>query len=380
MVKDKQPTHIFICAGEASGDHLGADLAKNLLQDYPHAHITGMGGEQMQAAGVELITHMSQISIMGILEVFTHLKKILRIKKQIKKHIQKNKPQLVVLIDFSGFNLRLTKTAKKSGARILYYVSPTVWAWRTGRIKTIKKYVDHMAVFYPFEKALYQKNDIPVTQVKHPIINKAIPTLSKQAVYQQFNLDPSKPIIGIFAGSRLQEIKMMLTTLDQSCQKIRGHLPDAQFVLALANNLNADEIKRLLKNDIKIISNHNYDLLQVMDAAIAVSGTITLEIALFAVPMVIIYKTTWINYWIVKTLVSITHIGLCNIIAEKTIAKELIQSNVTPNNITNEMIKLLNDTHYRNNMSEQCQLLRNNLNPSQETNNVTQIANQLLVK
>ncbi|MCH9643340.1 MAG: lipid-A-disaccharide synthase [Gammaproteobacteria bacterium] len=369
---------VFICAGEVSGDILGANLAKTLLQTNSHITISGMGGQHMQSAGVKLIADADEVSVVGIVEIFKQLSNILKIKKRITQFLQQEKPQLLILIDFSGFNLRLAKQAKKLGIRIMYYVSPQVWAWRAGRIKTIKKYVDHMAVLYAFEEKLYQKHNIPVTFVGHPIVAAAKPTLSKQEVYQKFNLDPNKPIIGLFAGSRRQEIQRMLPTIQQSSELIKKQIPNAQFVLPLATNLSATEIAPQISADIQIIKNHNYDLLQVMDAAVAVSGTITLEIALFKVPLVIFYKGARLSYWIVKALAKVTQIGLCNIIAEKSIAKEFIQSQATPENIANEAIRLLQDKTYRQHKIEQLNLMKQNFITGETKTQVASIAIQLL--
>lgn len=340
------PPHIYISAGEASGDSLGAELAKVLLDRNPLIKLSGMGSTRMAHAGVSLAFDANQLSIVGIAEVFLQLPKILSIFRKIKNYLRQNKPDLVILIDLPDTHLRIAKKAKKLGIPVLYYVSPQIWAWRASRIKQIKKNVDHMAVLFPFEERLYQQANIPVTFVGHHLKNTAKPSMAKEIAYQYFQLNPQKKIVCLLPGSRHGEIKKHLSLLIETAKEIGRSHPDAQFVIPLAPHLNEISIKEQLPGNIKTVKHHLYDLLQLCDAAVAVSGTVTLEVALMHVPLCIIYRLNAFNYWMIKKLATTSQAGLCNIVAEEPIAKEFIQDEATAKNIAKEVDNLLTNSTY----------------------------------
>jgi lipid-A-disaccharide synthase len=340
------PNTIFMSAGESSGDLLGADLARALHQENPAYQLIGMGGSRMQAAGVDIVFDSKQLSVVGALEVIRHLPQILSTLHRIKKYLRETKPSLVILIDFPDTHFRIMKYAKKLGIPVLYYVSPQIWAWRSGRIKQIKKYVDHMAVLFSFEEKIYRDANVPVTFVGHPLAQIVKPSLSKQEAYAFFNLDSQHPIVALFPGSRRSEMENHLSIIIESTKEITQKIPNTQFVLVLADHFNETEISEKLPHAIKIVRHQLYDLLQITDAAIAVSGTVTLEIALMQVPLCIIYKMSPFSFWIAKKLIHLAQIGLCNIVLEKMVAKEFIQDDANAQLISAEIIKLITDQAY----------------------------------
>ncbi len=371
---------IFISAGESSGDLLGADLARALYHTNPSLTLIGMGGSRMQEAGVDVIFDSKQLSVVGALEVIRHLPRILSTLHRIKKYLREIKPNLIILIDFPDTHFRIMKYAKKLGIPVLYYVSPQIWAWRSGRIKQIKQYVDYMAVLFSFEEKIYRAANIPVTFVGHPLTQIAKPSLSKEASYAFFNLDARRPIIALFPGSRHSEMQNHLTVIIESAQEVAKRIPDAQFVLVLADRFDEKDMREKIPHSIKIIRQHLYDLLQITDAAIAVSGTVTLEIALMRVPLCIIYKMSPLSFWIAKKLITLKQIGLCNIVLEKMVAKEFIQDNANAQLISAEIVKLITDQPYRHQIQTDLSEIKNKISiePEKSSEKVARIVRELL--
>ncbi len=369
---------ILIIAGEASGDLLGATLAKELLNLHPNLQLLGMGGEKMRQAGVNIVIDNRSMDIMGWWEVLKKFSTIRSAMQAVKNIFKKNPPDLLILIDYPGFNLRIAKIAKQSSIKVLYYVSPQIWAWRYRRIHTIRKNVDHMAVLFAFEAKIYQKENVPVTFVGHPLTALIQVEQNKNLVYQQYQLDPKHPIIAIFPGSRMQEIHRLLPLMISTIQLIREKIPQAQFVLPLASTLNLSDLPADLIVGITIVKNNTYQLLSVCDAAIVKSGTGTLEVALAQVPLVVVYKTHFLNYWIARSVIQMTQIGLCNIVAQKQIAKEFIQGDACPSRIAEEIIRLITDLEYRQQALDNLSILRNVMTENNNSQKVAKIAMDLL--
>ena len=363
---------IFISAGEASGDLLGADLARALLRDNPQVKLTGMGGERMRRAGVTIIVDSKKLSVVGLFEVVTHLPSILFTWYKIKKYLARTKPQLVILIDFPDTHFRIMKYAKKYGIPVLYYVSPQIWAWRASRIHTLKKYIDHMAVLFAFEEKIYKEAGIPVTFVGHPLAHIVKPSMPKRDAYAFFNIDADRKIIALFPGSRNSELKNHLQLMMDTVKIISEKKPNTQFVLVLANHFDSNKIA--LPAEIKIIQNNLYDLLQITDAAISVSGTVTLEIALMNVPLCVIYRLHWLTHWIADKLIRTKYIGLCNIVAEQLVAREFLQDKATPEAIGNEIIRLLSDENARQPLA----LVKKNLDNGDASQKLMDVVKKLL--
>lgn len=371
---------IFLSVGDPSADLYAANLVNDIHKIAPETKFYGMGQKLMQDAGVELIVNSSDFALIGITEIFSKVKKFLHAFNIIENFFKTNKPDLLILIDFSGFNLRLAKIAKKYNIKVLYYICPQIWASRFQRIKKIKKYVDQVAVIFPFEVPIYEKARIPVAFVSHPLLNIVKPTMEKNIAKQYFQITKScrgaaccarNITIGLFPGSRQGEIKKLMPIIIESAKRIQQKFPDVEFILPLATSITENDLLPYLQNsDLKIklysctgiLNTPNvYDIINICDAIIAKSGTTVLEIALLQIPMVIIYKTSWLNYFLAKQFIKIPFIGLCNIILGKEIVRELLQTNATAAKISNEIIKILSDDNYRNLMIEQLAKVREKL-------------------
>ena len=369
---------ILIVAGEASGDLLGAHLAKVIKKNNPHITLLGMGGNQMKSAGVDLIINADKLAVVGLFEVVKHLGDIRSAMRVLKNLFKQRPPDLVIFIDYPGFNLHMAKHAKRAGIKVLYYVSPQIWAWRYGRIKKIKKYIDKMAVLFSFEEKLYQKENMPVSFVGHPIVDIAKPTLNRDAVYQGYQLDPEKPIVALFPGSRHNEITRLMPTIMDSVRLIQQRFPETQFILPLAPSLSIDDIRGYLTPEIKVIENNTYNILQVCRAAIVASGTATLEIALSKVPMVIIYKVSPLSYWLGTRLVTVPFVGLCNLVAEERVAIELIQDDMTNTTIAHEIIQLIENPDHHQSVVNRLNQVNLKLGGGGGSERVAQVALEML--
>lgn len=335
----------YIIAGEASGDLHGSNLMKALLKQDSNAEIRFWGGDLMQAAGGTLVKHYRDLAFMGFVEVLFNLKTILNNIKFCKDDIIQFQPDVIIFIDYPGFNMRIAQWAKENRIKTHYYISPQIWAWKENRIKAIKRDIDKMYVILPFEKNFYEdKHHFPVEFVGHPLIDaiqnqKPIDT---SAFKKENNLN-EKPIIALLPGSRKQEITKMLSMM----LSVVDDFPDYQFVIAGAPSQEYDFYKTFItKNNIKFISNKTYDLLKMAHAALVTSGTATLETALFKVPEVVCYKGSWISYQIAKRIITLKYISLVNLIMDKEVVTELIQDACNTKNIKKELTKIL-DPEYR---------------------------------
>lgn len=334
----------YIIAGEASGDLHGSNLMKSLYNEDHNAEIRFWGGDLMKSVGGTLVKHYRDLSFMGFLEVALNLKTILNNIKICKKDILEFQPDVLVFIDYPGFNMRIAKWAKKLGFKTHYYISPQIWAWKENRIKDIKRDIDKMYVILPFEKDFYEnKHDYQVEFVGHPLID-AIQnrTPTNDIEFRKENNLSDKPIIAILPGSRKQEITKMLSVM----LSIVADFPDYQFVIAGAPSQEYSFYSNfLISNNCHFISNKTYDLLSISYAALVTSGTATLETALFKVPEVVCYKGSWLSYQIAKRIVTLKYISLVNLIMDKEVVTELIQENFNSNTLKIELQKLLNSNH-----------------------------------
>ncbi|MFV7235464.1 lipid-A-disaccharide synthase [Flavobacterium sp. ZB4R12] len=334
----------YIIAGEASGDLHGSNLMKALYKEDPNADIRFWGGDLMQNAGGTLVKHYRELAFMGFIEVIFNLKTILNNIKICKKDIIKFRPDVLIFIDYPGFNLRIAKWAKELGFKTHYYISPQIWAWKESRITEIKRDIDKMYVILPFEKKFYEdKHHFPVEFVGHPLID---------AIQNQTPIDPSvfkkenkldeKPIIAVLPGSRKQEITKMLSVM----LSVVDDFPEYQFVIAGAPSQEYSFYENFISNEnIKFISNKTYDLLRNATAALVTSGTATLETALFKVPEVVCYKGSWASYQIAKRIITLKYISLVNLIMDEEVVTELIQEDCTTKRIREELKKILESNH-----------------------------------
>ncbi|MDL2280587.1 lipid-A-disaccharide synthase [Selenomonadales bacterium OttesenSCG-928-I06] len=339
---------IMFSVGEASGDLHGANVAKAIKKVCPEAKLFGMGGQMMREAGVEIVYDIAGLGVIGLVEVIKNLPKFFKLRSFLADIMDKEKPDVLVIIDYPGFNMKLAKVAKNKNIPIVSYISPSAWAWGKGRAKEMAGLVNMVAAIFPFEAKVYEEAGANVTFVGHPLLDVVKPSMTKEESYEYFEASPDNPILMLMPGSREQEIENLLTPMVKSCENIAKVLPNCQFYLPVASTISLEMIEskisassakiRLTKADDK-----NYDLMNIADVAIASSGTATLELALLQVPSVIIYRVVPLTYYLGKILVKIPNIGLPNIIAGRKIMPELLQNQITVENITQEALKLLNN-------------------------------------
>jgi lipid-A-disaccharide synthase len=338
---------IMIMAGEASGDLHGANLAREIGKLDPTAAIYGVGSKQMRDAGVRMLSDASTISVVGITEVLTHIRAIYGVYAMLKHFLRDERPDVLVLIDFPDFNIMLGKAAKKLGIPVVYYISPQVWVWRKGRIKTIAGLVKAMIVVFPFEVPLYEKAGVDVRFVGHPLTDVVKSAYSRDQARQSLGLAVDKRTIVLMPGSRRSELAHLLPDMLRAAQLLRSRYDDLQFVLPLAHTLDPALVHSYLEQNgvpVHVVAGRVYDVLQASDAAIVASGTATLETGLMAVPMVIVYRISALTYYILTKLVKgLAHVGLVNIVAGQRIVPELIQHDVTPRTIADAISDMLDD-------------------------------------
>jgi lipid-A-disaccharide synthase len=332
----------FIIAGERSGDLHASNLIKSLKKEDSNADILCWGGDYMKQAGGTLAKHYSDISFMGFAEVLTNAGKIFKALKDCKADILNFRPDVIILVDFAGFNLRVAKFAKESGLKVFYYISPKVWAWNQSRAYKIKALVDRMFVIMPFEKDFYKKFDYDVDYVGNPL-NDAIAAYIPNPEFKKQNNFNAMPVIAILPGSRKQEVETMLRFM----VSIMDSFPEHRFVVAAVSNLPKAYYENFRKERVDIVYDQTYDVLSNAEGALVTSGTATLETALFEVPQVVCYKANSLTYLIAKSLIKVKYISLVNLIADKAVVKELIQNDLTSENIGKELGKLLFNKEYR---------------------------------
>lgn len=324
----------YIIAGERSGDLHGGNLVKAISKRDTQATFRGFGGEYMQKAGVDLAVHYGDMAFMGLVELLFNINKIAQYIKKCKRDIDTFKPDVIILIDYGGFNRRIAKYGKRNGIKVFYYIPPKVWAWYQSRAKELKQNVDQLFVILPFEKAFYKKFDWEVDYVGNPVLD-AIKTYESNSLFMaQQQLDAAQPLIALLPGSRTQELKGVVPAMTEAARRF----PEWQFVVATVDNLDPQLYGDLpsLPN-VKMVTDATYDLLANATAAIVTSGTATLETALFKVPQMVVYKASSVSYFLVKMLVKVPFISLVNLIADREVVKELIQSDCNANAIAAEL-------------------------------------------
>lgn len=335
----------MIVAGEASGDLHGANLARELVVLDRNLQLSGIGGAEMAGAGVKLFYDISNLAVMGIIEVLSRLKDIRSAMNILEGQFRIDRPDLLILIDYPGFNLELARRAKKYNIPVLYYISPKIWAWREGRIKRIKKYVDRMAVILPFEKKYFQGHGVAVDFVGNPLLDQVHATMEPAEFRERNNIKSNATVIGIMPGSRRQEIAKLLPLFIQAAVRLNSAIDECVFLLPLASTLTEDEINEHAawqdSLDIRIIRNERYEAMAACDAAMAASGTLTMELALLNVPMVVCYRIAMISSLFAKLLIKVKYASLVNLVAGKEVVPELLQLKATPGNIYKEMLPLL---------------------------------------
>ncbi len=367
--------HIFIVAGEASGDAHAGRMIAELKTINPSIKVTGVGGDTLRKAGAEIIIDFSELAVMGLVEVlkrYCHIKKIFN---QVVKYLKNTPPDLLILVDYPGFNLKLAKVAKSLGIPVMYYISPKVWAWRSGRIKTIQRVVDHMAVLFPFEQEMYGQAGVESTCVGHPLVDAVKTDYSCEQAKQQLGLNQNHKVVGLFPGSRRSEVAMLLPIMLDAAKHLSVQDRDLQIVLPLAPGLERSYLNQFLTDsdlDVTIMDKDFYDLTKACDAVVAASGTVTLEVALLGVPHFIVYRVAPLTYRILKRLVKIPYVGLCNIVTAKPVILELLQDEVTVERVSQELHQRLYESDSKHLADQVRQQVLSALGPSGGARNAAQ--------
>lgn len=337
----------FLIAGERSGDLHGGNLIKALRSRNMEAKFRGFGGDDMQEAGMEVVVHYRELAFMGFAEVLANLRTISKKIDQCKADILSYKPDVIILIDYAGFNMRIAKFAKQQGIKVFWYISPKVWAWNQKRALKLKANVDRMFVILPFEKQFFKKFDWEVEYVGNPVLDAIKAHRTDTDFRKQHNLTENKPLIALLPGSRQQELKKIIPLMSEVAAK----LPDVQFVVAAVSNLKQELYGDLRKfKNVTFVNDASYDLLTIAEAAIVTSGTATLETALFRVPQIVVYKTSGLTYRIAKLLIKVKFISLVNLIADREVVKEMIQDDASVEKVSVELNRILKDESYRSKM------------------------------
>ncbi len=375
----------MIVAGEASGDLHGAKLVQAIQALEPGLRFCGVGGRELSEAGVEILYPASRIAVVGIVEVFSHLGDILAARRSLIRQMEQSKPSLLILIDFPDFNLLLAAKAKKLGIPVFYYVSPQVWAWRSGRVKKIGHLTDRIGVILPFEQSFYRQRGVAVDFVGHPLMDSVKTTMSPKSFLAMHNLAGDALKVGLLPGSRIKEISSLLPVFlkaalllqQQSRKKIVFLVPRASTISQdLLDQNGLDDYKTVL--DIKVISQNRYDLMAACDVVVTASGTVTLELAILGVPLVTTYSVSPLTYLLGRLLVKLDFFSLVNLIAAKKVIPELLQHQVTPANIAAELQGILSDSGQRAKMIEELGEVTQKLGPSGASRRAAELVVEML--
>ena len=350
----------YIIAGEASGDLHASNLVAEIKKKDKKAEFRGCGGDKMKAQGVDLLKHYRTMAYMGFVEVAVNLRKVLGNISQCKKDILDYQPDVVVLVDYPGFNFRIADFAHKKGFKVIYYISPQLWAWKRRRVKKVKRSVDKMLVILPFEEEFYRRYGVDVTYVGNPLLDEMAKygTANRSIFLRRNSLGEKREIIALLPGSRKQEVKRMLPVM----LKMVPRFPDYQFVVAGVSSLDRELYKGIMgTTDAFFVENQTYELLQNSSAALVTSGTATLETALLTVPEVVCYKATSFSYRLAKAMIKVKYISLVNLVMDKAVVKELIQGDLTEDNLAAELELLLHNGKRQRRLLEDYDELRDRL-------------------
>ncbi len=353
---------IMIIAGEASGDLHGSGVVRELKRRDPNCVIFGIGGDKMKAEGMELIYHIREISVMGFWEVLQHIALLKSVEHTMNVLLKVKKPDVLLLIDYPGFNLRFAKTAHQHGIKIVYYISPQIWAWNPGRARKMKGVIDKMMIVFPFEEEIYRRQGIDVQFVGHPLLEVFTEPLGRKEFSKRFEFDQTKPLLGLFPGSRIQELERIFPSMLGAARILHNKI-GVQVAVGISSALKYEYVKSFIRGDfpVQLIQHATHDVMKNSDVALVTSGTATLETAYYQTPMIVVYKTSWLSYLIGRILVRIKNIGLVNIVAGEQIVPEILQSKVNPQNLASEALRILEDEKLRKDISRRLLIVRDRL-------------------
>ena len=372
---------VLIVAGEASADLHGANLVRAMRRLEPSIRFRGIGGAGMESQGAEILTPCSELSVVGLTEVFPKLLTIARAYGRLKSILKKDRPDLLILIDFPDFNLMLARVAKRLGVPVLYYISPQVWAWRKGRVEKLRRRVDRLAVILPFEEPFYRQKGLEVEYVGHPLLDVIPSCMQKDEARKELNMEGASPLIGLLPGSRKEEVVNLLPTMVKAAAELRASFPKLKCLLPRAPTIPEELIASMLENrsvEINVTSGQIHRVLSACDCAFVASGTATLEAAILQVPMVILYRVSRLSYWIGRKVIRVPAIGLPNLVAEKKIVPELIQDEATPARLTLEALSLLGDDKRKDHMVKELAKVREKLGSLSASQRTAQIALEMI--
>jgi len=367
---------IMLVVGEASGDAHGARLVQALHRRDPQVKIYGVAGEQLRRSQFEELFNVSQLTGMGLVELATNLRNVWRAYGLLKRTLKVRRPNLLILIDFPEFNLRLARFAKSLGIPVLYYVSPQIWAWRKNRVRQIARWVDHMAVIFPFEADFYERHGVKVSFVGHPLLETVKADTGREETLAKLGLDPERPVIALLPGSRHGEVTRHVSPMREAAVQLARER-NAQFLCVRAATIDGAALRSLLNGTgvrIPIVEEDRYGAVHASDIAWTASGTATVEIALLGRPMIIMYRLSWLTYLIARWLVRVDHIGMVNLIAGERLMPELIQRDVNPERIVAETRILLDDAKMRTGITDKLAKLRQRLGTPGAAERVAELA------
>ena len=343
---------VLIVAGESSGERYGAALVHEFLKLRPGTAFFGIGGKRMAAEGVDILFPAEHLAVMGIFEVLSQVPRIRRIFRRLVRETASRGPAVAVLIDSPDFNLRLAKKLRKAGIPVLYYVSPTVWAWRRGRLKAVRRFVSRMMLIFPFEEAIYRSEGIPASYIGHPLVERVRPEFGRAEFFARYGFDPAKKLVVLLPGSRRGELRRHAPVLAETVARLRTS-PDIQFALLLAESLNRSDLDRSWPGSIEgltILDRDGYEAMAAADIVLSSCGTATLEAALLGAPVIAFYRISPLTYAAGRRFVRIRHYSIVNILAGKPVVPELIQGEFTPGNLARETLHVLGSDGVRREM------------------------------
>lgn len=354
MVQSDTPPRILIVTGEASGDLHGANLVKALKALRPEVTVAAMGGKALQAQGATMLYDAARLAVVGIFEVLAHLKDIRAAMTTLEAHLRDRRPDLLILIDYPDFNFLLARKAKKLGIPILYYISPQVWAWRSGRVKTIRRLVDRLAVILPFEQAFYANHGMAVDFVGHPLLDTVHLSMAREQFLAKHHIPADRVVVGILPGSRRKEVAAMLPVFLATAERLQAQHGNLTFLIPLAPTLSRQDLEASglagCTLDVRLIEEERYDLMAASQAVMAASGTVTLELAILGVPMVVAYRVSALTYFLGRRLIKVKYAALANLVAGERVVEELLQHDATPEKISDAVGRLLTDGAKRDEM------------------------------
>jgi len=378
---DAKEKKILIVAGEASGDLHGSGVVKALRAMAPDLRVCAMGGDRMREAGAEILVDSSELAVVGITEVLGRIRGLWQAYRRLKRFLQTGRANLLILIDFPDFNLPLAAASRKAGIPVLYYISPQIWAWRSGRMKKIVRRVRKMAVIFSFEKSIFEKAGVDVEFVGHPLLDVLSWKKKLDAVRDIPEYGNHRPLIALLPGSRAKEVQTLLPEMVHAAESILQRKPDAQFLVAAAPTVRIEEIEKMIPRGLKnfkVVRDQTYEAIQTADLAIVASGTATLETAFLGKPMVILYQVSPLSYWIGRAMVKVNCIGMVNIVAGRKVVPELLQKDARADRITEEALRILEDEPYRKEMIRALEGVREKLGTPGAGRRVAHLALQMI--